>query len=138
MNLHMFTLQRPLQILCADVFHKVNINKNPTLADLGSRDLTRARFLLQGNGVDVQELRGFLEGERIHGDHTRRTGPASASASTLRHRWEASGDSVTDTLPATSVLQQERMSNSPAAGRETSVYMENDSRTAPSRKKWLK
>ena len=60
MNLHMFTLQRPLPILCADVFHKVNIKKNPTLADLGSRDLTRAHLLLQGNGVDVQELRSFI------------------------------------------------------------------------------
>ena len=117
----MFTLQRPLRILCADVFHKVNIKKNPTLADLGSRDLTRARFLLQGNGVDVQELRGVLEGERIHGDHTRRTEPAIASASTLRHRWEASDGSVTETLPDVSDLQQERMINSPAAGRMASV-----------------
>ena len=63
--------------------HQVNIKKNPTLADLGSRDLTRAHLLLQGNGVDVQELRGVLEGERIHGDHARKTEPASASASTL-------------------------------------------------------
>ena len=121
MNLHMFTLQRPLRILCADVIHKVNIKKNPTLADFGSRDLTRAHLLLQGNGVDVQELRGVLEGERIHGEHTRRSVPANTSASTLRHRWEASGNSITDTLPATSALQQERMIDSPAAGRETRV-----------------
>ena len=117
----MFTLQRPLRILCADVFHKVNIKKNPTFADLGSRDLTRARLLLQGNGVDVQELRGVLEGERIHGDPTRRSEPASVSAGTLRHRWEASGNLITDTLPATSALRQKRMINSPAAGRMTSV-----------------
>ena len=101
--------------------HQVNIKKNPALADLSSRDLTRAHLLLQGNGVDVQELRGFLEGERIHGDPTRKSEPASVSAGTLRHGWEASGNSVTDTLPATSALRQKRMINSPAAGRMTSV-----------------
>ena len=66
MNLHMFTLQRPLRILCADVFRKVNIKKNPTLADLSSWDLARAHLTLQGNGVDVQELRCLFEGERFH------------------------------------------------------------------------
>ena len=131
----MFTLQRPLRILCADVFHKVNIKKNPTLADLSSRDLTRARLLLQSHGVDVQELRGVLEGERIHGDPTRRTEPASASANALKLNCKTSGSLITERWPDTLALQQERMINSPAAWRETSVSMENDSRTAPSRKK---
>ncbi|HVS26243.1 MAG TPA: hypothetical protein VHE58_02945 [Burkholderiales bacterium] len=101
--------------------HQVNIKKNPALANLGSRNLTRARLLLQGNGVDVQELRGFLEGERIHGYQTRRTESAIASAGTLKHSWKASGRSITERLPDTSALRQERMVNSPAAGRGASV-----------------
>ena len=101
--------------------HQVNIKKNPTLADLSSRDLTRAHLLLQGNGVDVQELRGVLEGERIHGDHTRRTEPASASASTINLNCKKSGSLITERRPDTLALRQERMINSPAAGRETSV-----------------
>ena len=134
MNLHMFTLQRPLRILCADVFHKVNIKKNPTLADLRSWDLTCAHLHLQGHGVDVQELRGVLESERIHGNRTRRTEPANASASTLRNGLMASGSSVTETGPEAFALRRVRMINSPAAGRMASVSMENNLRTAPSRK----
>ena len=101
--------------------HQVNINKNPTLADLGSWDLTRARLLLQGYGVDVQELRGALEGERIHGDHTRKSEPASVSASTLILRCKTSDSLITERRRDALALQQERMINSPAAGRRASV-----------------
>ena len=101
--------------------HQVNIKKNPTLADLSSRDLTRAHLILQGNGVDVQELRGVLEGERVHVDPTRRTESAIPSANTLKLGCKTSDSLITEHLPDTLALLQERMINSPAAGRMASV-----------------
>jgi hypothetical protein len=119
--------------LCADVFHKVNIKKNPTLADLGSRDLTRAGLLLKRHGVDEQELCGFLEREGFHGEHTRRSKRANASANRLRLKCKTPGSLISERLPDIA-LSRERMSNSPAAGRMTSVLMEIYSRITPSRK----
>jgi len=48
------------------VFDQVNVDENPALADLGARDLARARLLLQRDRMDVQECGGSLQIERVH------------------------------------------------------------------------
>jgi hypothetical protein len=53
--------------LCADVFDEVNVDEHPALTDLGARNLAGARLLLQRDRMDVQERRGGLQIEGIHG-----------------------------------------------------------------------
>jgi hypothetical protein len=48
------------------VFDQVNVDENPALADLGTRDLTCTRLLLQRDGMDMQECGRCLQIEGIH------------------------------------------------------------------------
>jgi len=66
----MVTLQHSPLVLCADVFDQVNLNEDPALADLGSGDFAGPRFLLEGNWMQLEQLGGFLQGERVHSDRS--------------------------------------------------------------------
>lgn len=46
---------------------KVNVNKDPALADLGARNLAAASLLLQRHRMNVQKRSGRLEIQSIHG-----------------------------------------------------------------------
>jgi hypothetical protein len=48
------------------VFDEVNVDEDPALADLGARNLARARLLLQRDRMDVEERGGGLQIERVH------------------------------------------------------------------------
>jgi len=61
----MLTLQRSPPVVCSDVFEQVNLDKDPTLADLRARDFSGAGFLLQRDGVDIEQTGRRLQGERI-------------------------------------------------------------------------
>ena len=63
----MFTLQHSPWILCADMLDQVNVEKDPALADLGTGDFTRTGFILQRDRMNLQELGGLEQGERVHG-----------------------------------------------------------------------
>jgi hypothetical protein len=49
----MFTLHHPHRVLCAQVLHKVNFQKNPTAADLCARDFAATELPQQRFRVDV-------------------------------------------------------------------------------------
>ena len=51
---------------------QVNVDKHPALADLGARNLSGARLLLQRYRMDVQERGGGLQIERVHARPYRR------------------------------------------------------------------
>jgi hypothetical protein len=48
------------------VFDEVNVEEDPALADLGTRNLAGARLLLQRDRMDVEERGGGLQIERVH------------------------------------------------------------------------
>lgn len=63
----MITLQRPPRILCPDMLVEVNLQKDPTLADLGTGDFSRPCLVLERNRVNLQIGGSFLQGEGGHG-----------------------------------------------------------------------
>lgn len=64
----MFTLQRlPVaSVKGAKVGSKIVFNEGPAFARLGAGDDTGARFFLNRNGVQIQELSGLLQVQRFH------------------------------------------------------------------------
>jgi hypothetical protein len=48
------------------VFDEVNVDEHPAFADLGARNLTGARFLLERDRMDMQKRGSGLEIERVH------------------------------------------------------------------------
>ena len=46
---------------------KVNVDKDPAFADLGARDFSAARLLLERHRMNVQQRGGSLQIEGIHG-----------------------------------------------------------------------
>jgi hypothetical protein len=63
----MFTLHHPRRVLCAQVFHKVNIDENPTLTRFGTGDFPGTGFAHQGDGVNVQKFRRLFDSQGFHG-----------------------------------------------------------------------
>ena len=47
---------------------KVNVDKDPALADLRTRDLARASLVLKRDRVDVEEGGGCLQIEGVHNE----------------------------------------------------------------------
>jgi len=60
------------------VLDQVNLDEDPTFADLGSRYLAGIGLVQQRDRVNLQEGRGFLQGERLH-DLLPGTGPTRAA-----------------------------------------------------------
>lgn len=48
------------------MFDQVNVDKYPTLTDLGTGNLARTGLFLQRHGVDVKEVGGCLQIKRLH------------------------------------------------------------------------
>ena len=48
------------------MFDEVNVDEDPALADLGTRDLACTRLLLQRDWMDMQERCSGLQIERVH------------------------------------------------------------------------
>ncbi|MFP6557363.1 hypothetical protein WJ542_03330 [Paraburkholderia sp. B3] len=48
------------------MFDQVNFEKNPALADLGTRNRPGFRLFQQRDWMNLQELGGLLQGERLH------------------------------------------------------------------------
>lgn len=63
----MFTLQCPPWVLRPDMFVEVNLQKDPTLADLGTRYLPGPHLVLERDRVNLEIRGGFLQGECQHG-----------------------------------------------------------------------
>ncbi|MDD2768845.1 MAG: hypothetical protein PHT19_08930 [Methylococcus sp.] len=45
---------------------KINVEKQPALADFGGRDFAGTRFVPEGDRVQLQERGGLLEVEGLH------------------------------------------------------------------------
>ena len=76
---------------------KVDFQKHPAFAHLGSGNNAHLGFLAQFLFIQLKEVRGLGQVKRFHGNRTRRTNPASTSAGMLRHGLKTLGS--TDTCP---------------------------------------
>jgi hypothetical protein len=101
----------------AHIGDKIILDKYPAFAGFGPGNQSPLGFLAQFLSIHLEEVCSLGEIKRSHGYQTRMTDSANGSASTLKHGWEASGRSITERLPDTLALLQERMVYPPAAGK---------------------
>lgn len=53
-------------IVRTQIGNKIVLDEHPAPTDLGSRDLSGPSFFGEGDGVNLQEVRGFSECECLH------------------------------------------------------------------------